>query len=178
MSPSGVRTILDSLQAYERALRELVATDPNDDLRYHRLLDAPPEEAERGTAQWLAIEYSVLRDLINGRPDLTDGELYAFCRDLNEWTNTILERLRRADRLEELRSMPYRAYLRTPEWQDRREAALVRARWRCQLCNANDVRLDVHHRSYERRGEERDDDLTVLCAWCHSHFHEHRDLTI
>ena len=47
---------------------------------------------------------------------------------------------------------------------------------RCQLCNLGSVPLNVHHRTYERRGEELDEDLTVLCRECHHTFHEHRKL--
>lgn len=70
-----------------------------------------------------------------------------------------------------LRTMPYRDYLKTPHWKATRQRALERADRRCQLCNSTD-HLEVHHRTYERRGCERADDLTVLCARCHSKFHE------
>ena len=75
-------------------------------------------------------------------------------------------------RTHELRSMPYAEYLRTPEWADRRRAALHRAAGRCQVCNRAG-RLNVHHRTYARRGAERPADLTVLCEDCHHLFHEH-----
>ncbi len=71
----------------------------------------------------------------------------------------------------ELVSMPYPDYLQTPEWQARRAAALERAQHRCQVCNREE-RLEVHHRTYVRRGDERDDDLTVLCHRCHDGFHK------
>jgi replicative DNA helicase len=32
--------------------------------------------------------------------------------------------------------------------------------------------LEVHHRTYERIGQERSEDLTVLCDVCHGLFHE------
>ncbi len=71
---------------------------------------------------------------------------------------------------ERLRALPYEAYLRTPHWRRVRSAALAWAEGRCQVCNIG-RELEVHHRTYERRGEERQADLTVLCARCHSHFH-------
>lgn len=74
-------------------------------------------------------------------------------------------------RAEELRTMPYAEYLRTPEWQTRRQDALRRARAACQVCNARDRPLHVHHRTYERRGRELASDLTVLCGDCHEHHH-------
>jgi hypothetical protein len=71
--------------------------------------------------------------------------------------------LRRA----ELRAMPYADYLRTPEWQRTRAAALVRARHRCVLDAKHTTRLEVHHNSYDRLGAELASDLAVLCRSCH-----------
>ena len=45
---------------------------------------------------------------------------------------------------------------------------------RCQVCNGGVGTLDVHHRTYERLGQELDEGLTVLCRACHSIFHEQR----
>jgi hypothetical protein len=70
-------------------------------------------------------------------------------------------------------AMPYREYLRTPEWDERRRAAYRAAEYRCQLCNAQDVELHAHHRSYEHRGRpEEPADLIVLCARCHQAAHD------
>lgn len=74
------------------------------------------------------------------------------------------------DRLHQLRTMPYDEYLQTPEWLERREQALDRAERRCQICYTPD-NLNVHHRTYERRGNERPSDLTVLCERHHYLFH-------
>jgi hypothetical protein len=57
------------------------------------------------------------------------------------------------DRLHELQSMPYEEYLQTPEWQERRQIMLERAGNCCQVCNGSSD-LQVHHRTYERRGNE------------------------
>jgi hypothetical protein len=70
-----------------------------------------------------------------------------------------------------LRSLSYSDYLLTEHWQQMRKAALHRAGYACQLCNASDTQLDVHHRTYERLGQEDEMDLTVLCRRCHSRFH-------
>ncbi len=75
-------------------------------------------------------------------------------------------------RVAELRTMPYKDYLQTPEWAAKRSEMLNRAGHRCQLCNRAG-RLEVHHRTYERRGSELEGDLFVLCANCHDHFHRH-----
>lgn len=68
------------------------------------------------------------------------------------------------------RRAEYQAYLRTPEWQARRQVALAAALNRCQVCNGAE-RLDVHHRTYERIFNELPTDLTVLCRNCHSLYH-------
>lgn len=65
----------------------------------------------------------------------------------------------------------YTEYLRSPHWQQVRRAAIDRAGYRCQICN-NPHRLQVHHRTYERKGHELPEDLIVLCDRCHAKFHE------
>lgn len=74
-------------------------------------------------------------------------------------------------RKEHLARMPYKEYLKTPEWQERRRKAVRTAKNACQLCNTSGVILDVHHRTYENRGNERFADLIVLCRACHSKHH-------
>ena len=72
----------------------------------------------------------------------------------------------------------YAAYLRSDAWKAAAAAALDRAGHRCAVCNADRwfSRLDVHHRTYERLGAERPEDLVVLCRHCHSLFHQHGKL--
>ncbi len=83
-------------------------------------------------------------------------------------------------RTTELKTMPYEEYLQTPEWMERRALMIERAGNRCQVCNSGED-LNVHHRTYERRGNEDPGDLTVLCQQCHAWFHrrmtEHEGLT-
>lgn len=102
-------------------------------------------------------------------------------RHNNELEKIMVERDRQNRRLVELKRMPYVEYLQTPEWQETRKVALKRAKYHCQVCNGTGV-LDVHHRTYERKGEERNDDLIVLCRKCHSLFHENgkvlKDLSV
>lgn len=66
----------------------------------------------------------------------------------------------------------YHEYIRSPEWRARAGKAKERACGRCQTCNARG-QLDAHHRTYERLGNEHDNDLIVLCRTCHQIFHEH-----
>jgi len=63
----------------------------------------------------------------------------------------------------------YNNYLRSKEWKEKRKVALDRAHHRCQLCNSPKF-LEVHHRTYERFGDELPEDLTVLCQDCHRKF--------
>ena len=67
------------------------------------------------------------------------------------------------------RTPNYQAYLRSPSWKKKAEAAKIRAGNRCQLCNKsrNEVQLEAHHRTYERLGNELPGDITVLCRDCH-----------
>jgi 5-methylcytosine-specific restriction endonuclease McrA len=67
--------------------------------------------------------------------------------------------------------MPFEEYRMQPEWQARRTASLASAGHRCQTCGEADVRLDVHHNTYERYGDELVFDLVVLCDRCHALFH-------
>jgi len=64
----------------------------------------------------------------------------------------------------------YRKYLLTPEWKQRRVFVLERDGRACVLCGSVDE-LQVHHRTYERRGDELLSDLTTLCAECHAKHH-------
>jgi hypothetical protein len=73
-------------------------------------------------------------------------------------------------RLFRLRTMPYEEYLKTSEWLAKRQQVLERDEG-CRNCNAQE-NLEVHHRTYARRGYEDLRDLTVLCESCHEHFHQ------
>lgn len=75
------------------------------------------------------------------------------------------------ERGRELAALRYVDYLLTDEWQERRRAMLRAAGYRCMVCNQEDGTLDVHHRTYERRGTEHPSDLIVLCHDCHMLFH-------
>jgi hypothetical protein len=62
--------------------------------------------------------------------------------------------------------MPYTEYLKTPEWDRTRTAALERAQFSCALDISHTDGLDVQHRTKERIGAELPTDLVVLCAGC------------
>lgn len=108
----------------------------------------------------LVSEISILCDLCQ---DIRDAERN------EQWE---AEREVREARLSELRNMPYREYLQTPEWREKREHHLRSAGYRCQVCNSPEKPLDVHHRTYKRRGQEYYKDLILLCRTCHGIFHD------
>ena len=60
----------------------------------------------------------------------------------------------------------YTNYLKSNEWQSRRQSKLRHAKERCEQCGEREG-LQVHHLNYERLGREADSDLIVLCKSCH-----------
>ena len=77
------------------------------------------------------------------------------------------------ERLAALKAMPYQDYLRTPEWYRRRAVVLKFAANRCQVCYSDKGALQVHHRTYERLGQELLSDTILLCESCHALFHHY-----
>lgn len=64
----------------------------------------------------------------------------------------------------------YADYLRSPHW------ATIKAAYRAselpQTCQCGEAeRLQLHHTTYERLGQERLEDLTPLCPECHTMIH-------
>jgi len=56
--------------------------------------------------------------------------------------------------------------------------AIIKAGNKCQLCGFR-YQLDVHHLSYKNLGNEKDEDLLVVCRRCHNdlhYFENHRDI--
>ena len=61
-------------------------------------------------------------------------------------------------------------YRETSEWRER--ANLMKSLFtECQTC-LNDSNLNVHHRTYERLGQEHPADLILLCQECHHLIHD------
>lgn len=67
--------------------------------------------------------------------------------------------------------MLYLSYLQSEHWQRTRKKKLKKHR-HCEFCSSTG-RLDVHHKTYERRGRERLSDLVVLCRSCHDAVHDY-----
>lgn len=68
----------------------------------------------------------------------------------------------------------YEAVLRSPRWLALRARLIRECDRRCQRCNRKSDPLQLHHRTYERLGEERDEDVEVLCLECHRKADEQR----
>lgn len=68
--------------------------------------------------------------------------------------------------------MNYQEYLRSEHWQEtrRRFKASALGKRGCYVCGTRE-RLDVHHKSYKRIGNERLSDLVHLCRECHHMTH-------
>ena len=70
-----------------------------------------------------------------------------------------------------MRKQKYFEYLQSVEWYVKRNAKLWIANYKCQLCNKKESHLHVHHTTYKNVGNERPEDLIVLCKACHEKFH-------
>jgi hypothetical protein len=68
--------------------------------------------------------------------------------------------------VDELVALSYSDYRRTLHWRRLRRTVRELAEGRCQRCDGR-APLDVHHRTYERRGRELLEDLEALCRTCH-----------
>lgn len=108
------------------------------------------EEAIRGLASSLA---SALREI---KRDTTDAD---------ELIGSLSKRTKYGG------YSSYQAYLNSPHWKKIRLEALDRADWRCMLCNTCAGPLHVHHRTYDRIGNEDPTDVIVLCSTHHGMFH-------
>ena len=78
-------------------------------------------------------------------------------------------------RLAEIRKRPYAENMMSEEWHVLRRRQLQRVGYRCQYAVLPDVQLNVHHNTYANYGEERLEDLIVLCRPCHEQFHSMED---
>lgn len=68
----------------------------------------------------------------------------------------------------------YESHLSSKYWKDLRKSVYERSDYKCERCGSCHL-LQVHHRTYERLGCERLDDVELLCLGCHrSHHAEER----
>lgn len=71
-----------------------------------------------------------------------------------------------AQRTRSRRQVYREEYLSSDHWLATAKDARARAGQQCQDCGKK-TRLDVHHLTYARLGEELDADLMALCRTCH-----------
>lgn len=68
----------------------------------------------------------------------------------------------------------YELYINSEAWRIKRQGVLINPYYgrphRCFVCSSP-VSLHVHHLTYERLGNENDDDLIILCSICHQEVH-------
>lgn len=72
-------------------------------------------------------------------------------------------------------SIDYDSYINSDVWREKARRIRERDGYRCQICGANDTPLEVHHLTYDRLGEEQDDDLITVCHSCHEKITESWD---
>jgi 5-methylcytosine-specific restriction endonuclease McrA len=70
--------------------------------------------------------------------------------------------------------MNYGEYLESDKWKALAAETRRLANHRCQVCYS-DGQLHIHHRTYERVGNEFQSDLIALCSSCHTLFHGKHD---
>jgi len=106
---------------------------------------------------------------------LKDYLKYAQLNIIRSASKEEIGEIKKKEFIKKLQSMRYKDYLKSQYWQAIREKALKNADYRCQLCNSQE-NLNVHHRTYTNKGNEKLEDLIVLCNECHKIFHLNRKI--
>ena len=65
----------------------------------------------------------------------------------------------------------YIDYLQSETWKEKRNERLKKDNYCCQLCGKKE-KLEVHHLTYARLGNEEMEDLVTLCHACHEKQHK------
>lgn len=68
------------------------------------------------------------------------------------------------------RKKEYEQYLKSNEWITKRDK-IREKRKLCEICKEYE-NLQVHHLTYENLGNEKDEDLILLCKKCHFAIHK------
>ena len=75
--------------------------------------------------------------------------------------------------------IPYKKYINSPDWAAKKErfkkSGLFR-KGRCWVCTSTKIETHIHHQTYKRLGNERLNDLRILCAVCHAAIHNRMHL--
>lgn len=70
----------------------------------------------------------------------------------------------------QFRRPDYHDYIKSAEWKARRDRYMEKRKFKCEVCRK--AATQVHHKSYENLGREKDSDLQALCSGCHMNAHE------
>ena len=70
----------------------------------------------------------------------------------------------------------YETYINSTAWERRRGLFFTKHPKVCVTCGSEE-KIQLHHKTYDRMGRERDSDLMALCEFCHSTLHRwHREV--
>jgi len=69
-------------------------------------------------------------------------------------------------------SKQYTDYMASPEWKAKKRQVFSARGYVCEHCKATDVQLHVHHLTYIRLGNEKLEDLAIVCRPCHNKAHD------
>lgn len=65
-------------------------------------------------------------------------------------------------------SQNYDEYMQSERWAERKRRLFEKRGYVCEMCGAFGLPLDVHHKNYDRLGNELDEDLLIVCReYCH-----------
>lgn len=62
-------------------------------------------------------------------------------------------------------------YMQSNKWKATRQLILLRDDYSCLSCSSKD-RLEIHHITYKRMGNEKLSDLATVCRNCHQEIHD------
>ena len=65
----------------------------------------------------------------------------------------------------------YDNFLASDWWKMKREAIFEAKGKKCEICGSK-FRVEIHHKTYQHLGNERLDDVLVVCHSCHSKIHK------
>ena len=150
-------------RGYRPAIYWVVVTCPTCKAKYTKMFESKPGQ-------------KVVRSVTKVCDKCQGNEEKSRIEQLRMWGDKEKEnREKFQQRLSELKAMPYHDYLQTPEWNITRKMAYKRAKYACQMCGKGGVVLNVHHNNYSNLGNERREDLIVLCRDCHEKFHNKQE---
>jgi 5-methylcytosine-specific restriction endonuclease McrA len=80
------------------------------------------------------------------------------------------------DQQNEIGDLPFRVryqlVLLSPRWRKLRARRIASSSGKCEKCKKGSKKFELHHLHYDTLGEERDEDVELLCLSCHKEVHE------